>query len=122
MSGSMTPPGDAYLRVRYGPAYGTAQDRVAGSTVAVYVDAVERLTGQIAPIENGVLAAGYRLPHQADFPKRDWPVIPSQLAPGQWRVDVPTVMGGTFEGWLVLIADGWLIQNQTFQFDVGGGL
>lgn len=122
MSGSLSPPGDVALRVRYGPAGSVRpESRVVGSTVSVYVDAYDRLTGEIVPAV-GALAALYSLPVQADYPQRDYPVIPFQLAPGQWRVDVPTVMTGRYVGWLVLLVPGWTTQTIPFQFDIGGGL
>jgi hypothetical protein len=122
MSASLSPPGDMALRVRFGPAGSVRREsRVVGSTVSVYVDAVDRHTGRIAPIV-GTLAALYRQPVQADYPQQDYPVIPEQMAPGQWRVDVPTVMPGTYLGWLVLLAAGWTTQAIPYQFDVTGGL
>lgn len=116
MSGSISPPGDVRLRVRYGPP----QRRIVGSTVALYVDALDA-SGAAAPVTDAVLSGVYRRPAQADFPTRDVPLIPFVLGPGQWRVDVPAEMPGTYRIWLVLVGAGWITQLAHGQFDAGGG-
>jgi hypothetical protein len=123
MSGSTAPPGNVRLRVRYDVLASARRPLfTVGTTVAVYIDAVDRLTKQIAPITDAALSFVYRLPELGGYPEQNVPVIPYLLAPGQWRADVPTVMTGPYRHWAALLGAGWLMQTEVGQFDVTGGL
>jgi hypothetical protein len=106
------------LRARIG-AYRDARrkNRALGSTISVWFEACDEITDELRPVV-GVFSAIYWLPTQADFDSQAQPIDAIQVQPGQWRVDVPAEMVGTYAVQGTLAGDGDLREAAEIQFDV----
>jgi hypothetical protein len=106
------------LRARIG-AYRDARRkrRTIGSTVSVWIEAFDEVTDALLPIE-GTLAALYWLPTLADYDSPAQSVEPVQTVPGQWRVDVPGEMVGTYTVQASLLLGDVTAEAVEIQFDI----
>jgi hypothetical protein len=106
------------LRARIG-AYRDARRkrRTIGSTISVWVEAFDEVTDALLPVD-GTLAALYWLPALADYDSPAQSVEPVQTAPGQWRVDVPGEMVGTYTVQASLLLDDVTAEAVEIQFDI----
>jgi hypothetical protein len=97
MSGTI--PRAVILRPRIGP-YRDARpkQRFVGSTVSVFFDACDEITDELVPEAIGFGAIYWR-PELSDYDSQVAPAPWVQLAPGQWRADVPMEMPGKYTIW-----------------------
>jgi hypothetical protein len=106
------------LRARIG-AYRDARrkNRALGSTISVWFEACDEITDELRPVV-GVFSAIYWLPTQADFDSQAQPIEAILVQPGQWRVDVPAEMVGTYAVQGTLVGSGDLREAAEIQFDI----
>ncbi|MDQ1078015.1 hypothetical protein [Pseudoroseomonas cervicalis] len=117
MSGTSSP--DVILRARLGPYPSARRQRAAlGSTVRIYVDVVDALTGQLVPGASG-LSGMYWLPSFTDPVAPGQPAVVWEDTPGTLAMDVPVDEFGTYTA-LVGIQEPSAEAIEPFRFDAPG--